>query len=647
MVRMTMWTTWARSTWGWVALVMMITVTAGCLPRTSEEEELDPDGDGVDRFADCDSTDPDITFFALWRDQDADGWGDEADYYEGCERLEGYVEEPGDCDDLDPLNFPTNPEDCDGLDNDCDDAVDEGVPASTPWYADADGDGFGDPDDSLINCFAPEGYIAQALDCDDGDVDVNPDAAPVCGDAIDNDCDGLGDCESFGLHDEREHDANNPYAGVSSFVSDYAFTELRLGDVTGDGVAEVIAGDRFAEGTDGVVVVWQDQRAHKKSAGAAYATLTILGSNAAMGASLSLGDLDGDAVVDLIVGAQDASSSEGAVYIGFGPLASGSIDPSTSRDFAIVYGDNAGEELGAEVAVMDWNRDGKLDLLMGAPGVKTKGSSGANLSDSGAVYVLPGPIVTSINVSEAAASLIWSGQEDARLGERIAPIGDLDGDGDDEVALAMPELVNSGRSSGRVVIVELDGHQDLASPDLEVTVLTGGTPSSRLGDSLCGGQDFTGDGLHDLILGDSTYSSDKGIVWLLDGAEIAADVAAKDGASAKIDDAAYAKITGTGTIELGADVACLGDADDDGRPEIAVSASSDGVGAVYVFTGQLSAGSHLLTDADGRFSSPSSSLAPLGETLGVGGDVNGYGRDDLAISADNGSTVLIWPADAL
>jgi hypothetical protein len=267
--------------------------------------------------------------------------------------------------------------------------------------------------------------------------------------------------------------------------------------------------------------------------------------------------------------------------------------------------------------------------------------------NSGAVYLLPGPIVTSINVSAATASLIWTGEEGARLGEHIAPIGDLDGDGDDEVALAMPEYENSGRSSGRVVIVELDGHQDLADPLLDVTILTGGTPTSRLGDSLCGAQDFTGDGLADLVLGDSTYSSNKGIVWLLDGAEIAADIAAEDSEALKIDAAAFGSITGTGAIELGADVACMGDADDDGRPELAVSASSDGVGAVYVFTGQLRAGAHVITDADGRFTSPSSSLAPLGETLGFGGDVNGLGRDDLATTADNGRTILIWPADSL
>lgn len=639
-------TAWTRSAWGFAALLGLLMV-AGCLPRTSEEEELDPDNDGVDRFADCDSTNRDVTFFALWRDQDADGWGDEADYYEGCERPDGYVEESGDCDDLDPLNFPTNPEDCDGLDNDCDDAVDEGVPASTPWYADADGDGFGDEGDVLINCFAPEGYIERAQDCDDDDDAVNPDAAPVCGDAIDNDCDGLGDCEAFGLHEKREHDANTPYAGVSSFESDYSFTSLILGDLTGDGVAEVIAGDPTENLADGVVVVWQDQRAHKKSVDAAYARLTILGASDALGAALVMGDLDDDLVADLIIGAPNTEGAKGAVYVGFGPLAAGDIDPTSSRDFAIVYGDNAGEELGDAVAVMDWNHDEYLDLLLGAPGVETKGSSGAKLADSGAVFVLPGPIVTSINVSEAAASLVWTGQEGARLGERVAPIGDLDGDGDDEVALAMPAFENSGRSSGRVVIVELDGHQDLNDPELEVTILTGGTPSSRLGDSLCGAQDLTGDGLADLVLGDSTYSSNKGIVWLLDGAEIAADIAAADGASLKIDAAAFGSITGTGTLELGADVACVGDADDDGRPELAVSASADGVGAVYVFSGQLRSGAHLLTDADGRFTATPSSLAPLGEPLGVGGDVNGYGRDDLAVSADNGSTILIWPADAL
>ena len=71
-----------------------------------------------------------------------------------------------DCDDADPAVFPGNPEICDGIDNDCDPATDEGV--------DADGDG-------VTTC---------AGDCDDGNALAFPGNAEVC-DGFDNDCDGL------------------------------------------------------------------------------------------------------------------------------------------------------------------------------------------------------------------------------------------------------------------------------------------------------------------------------------------------------------------------------------------------------------------------------------------------------------------------
>ncbi|WP_158502071.1 MopE-related protein [Vitiosangium sp. GDMCC 1.1324] len=76
---------------------------------------------------------------------------------------------------------------CDGLDNDCNGQVDEGLPTQT-WYRDADGDGYGNPSDPRQNCRQPAGYVANALDCNDGNAAIRPGAVEVC-DLVDNDCD--------------------------------------------------------------------------------------------------------------------------------------------------------------------------------------------------------------------------------------------------------------------------------------------------------------------------------------------------------------------------------------------------------------------------------------------------------------------------
>jgi Trypsin/Putative metal-binding motif len=56
------------------------------------------------------------------------------------------------------------------------------------FYADADGDGFGDPATGIPACNAPEGYVDNGDDCDDTDIDVSPNATEVPGDGVDNDC---------------------------------------------------------------------------------------------------------------------------------------------------------------------------------------------------------------------------------------------------------------------------------------------------------------------------------------------------------------------------------------------------------------------------------------------------------------------------
>ena len=131
---------------------------AGVNPGQSE------DCDGVDN--DCDGEiDEDVTS-TYYADTDGDGFGDDGITTDACEGSDGWVAVSGDCDDSDPFVYPGAEEICDGIDNDCNDTIDDGLESST-WYADSDGDGFGNPDESLDACEQPDGYTENSDDCDD------------------------------------------------------------------------------------------------------------------------------------------------------------------------------------------------------------------------------------------------------------------------------------------------------------------------------------------------------------------------------------------------------------------------------------------------------------------------------------------------
>ncbi|MDP6361545.1 MAG: putative metal-binding motif-containing protein, partial [Planctomycetota bacterium] len=101
----------------------------------------------------------------------------------------GYAAGNDDCDDSDATVSPEAPEVCDGLDNDCDGTADgESAEGVLSFYADGDGDGYGDAASTTEACSVPSGYSADATDCDDSDGAVSPGADETC-DGIDNDCD--------------------------------------------------------------------------------------------------------------------------------------------------------------------------------------------------------------------------------------------------------------------------------------------------------------------------------------------------------------------------------------------------------------------------------------------------------------------------
>ncbi len=151
--------------------------------------------DDCDGDVDADDLGVDPAEAVWYRDRDGDGYGDESATITTCTSSGGYVHGAGDCDDYVYTVNPGAPEICDHEDNDCDGDIDDAdvdVTDMVTWYADDDGDGFGDAAWAQIACFEPADYVGDDTDCDDTEGGVNPDAQEVC-DLIDNDCDALVD----------------------------------------------------------------------------------------------------------------------------------------------------------------------------------------------------------------------------------------------------------------------------------------------------------------------------------------------------------------------------------------------------------------------------------------------------------------------
>ena len=192
---------------------------AGINPSAIEVcDDVDNDCEGTIDEGASDAT-------AWFADADQDSYGDVENYVTACDQPDGYIGDWSDCDDANPAVNPGESEVCDEIDQNCNGEVDEGVQST--YFADVDGDSFGDAESSADACLAPSGYVEDATDCNDGEASVNPSATEVCN-GIDDDCEGT--------IDEGASDASTWYS-----------------DVDGDGFGDVNVSEISCEASSGFV----------------------------------------------------------------------------------------------------------------------------------------------------------------------------------------------------------------------------------------------------------------------------------------------------------------------------------------------------------------------------------------------------------
>jgi hypothetical protein len=218
-------------------------------------------------------------------------------------------------------------------------------------------------------------------------------------------------------------------------------------DVNGDGVHDLVVGGWGIDGDaaiSGGVAVFLGPLSGSVEVAAADAVYRGEGANDDAGVAIDVRDADGDGALDLLVGApgnDDAGANAGAAYLVLGPL---TASASLSSAPLVVRGAATGDEFGSAVALVDLLDSGLAAAIVGAPG------SSLGALESGAVYRFNNVPTGVLGAADADAG--YPGEAaDARLGERIVNVGDVDGDGRDDAGVSATGFVNdAGETTGAV-----------------------------------------------------------------------------------------------------------------------------------------------------------------------------------------------------
>lgn len=511
--------------------------------------------------------------------------------------------------------------------DDTDDPEDSGDTGETGTTepVDADGDGF----------TADE-------DCDDTDELVFPGAEEVCGDGIDNNCDArtdeacpiaLADADAV-LLGERSND----YAG-------YAVSTV--GDVNGDGFDDLVVG-AYRHNASGAqegaaYVVFGPVPSEVRVLGD-LPGVKLSGVTAREGAGKmvrGIGDIDGDGLEDILVGANEADSDRfdsvgwAALFTG-AQLSEASGELSLEDAQVIVEGPTAYSWLsGAITPAGDVDLDGVPDVWISATGARAGAHAG------GEVYLFTGAQLAAsvgsgrLSVADATTTLRGT-EEGAYFGAKVLSPGDLDGDGIDDVVVGVPLSSRSQASAGRIYVFSGASRGVVEDVDADA-ILNAASGGDALGASLAAAGDMTGDGIADLWVGanrvDTAYA-DAGAAYLVPGGS------ALFGAPQSIDDVWQVRLLGAAAGDgLGASLAGGVDLDGDGIHDLVAGMPNRGTsreGAVAVVSGAVNSTVDVLDAAIAVYVGESSDDR-AGFEVALGEDLLGAGGPTLVVSS--------WEAD--
>ena len=366
------------------------------------------------------------------------------------------------------------------------------------------------------------------------------------------------------------------------------------------------------------------------------------------------GDVNGDGLADVIIGAPGAGAGglagAGAVYVLFGAASfPAQIDLDTLDGGDGFRLDGAAEEEGAGAAVAhagDVNGDGYDDLLVGAPN-----AAAGNNAAAGRAYLVFGrpafaPQLSLAGLAAGDGLTIAGIAAESYAGHAVSTAGDVNGDGYDDITIAAPGASRAGAAEAGAVYV-LFGKPNLPA-QLDLSDLSGATgmriegaaAGDHAGQGVAGG-DVNGDGRGDLIIGAPDAANHTGRAYVVFGNTALPGVIALGALNGSNGfSLSGGEANGTAGAAVGA-----ADLNGDGRADVLVGAPVAGTGSdrfagrVYAIFGRPTFGATVnlgtLAAADGLAFDGAAAGDQAGQTIAAAGDRDGDGFDELLIGAPN------------
>lgn len=369
------------------------------------------------------------------------------------------------------------------------------------------------------------------------------------------------------------------YLGSSAGLSTTAFyTDTGLGgenlgwsvggggDVSGDSVDDFVVGAYISN--TGAAYVY-----HGSGIGLPTKAATLTGEtvNSHFGWSVAIvGDVNGDGIDDIAIGAPQYGANQGRVYIYYGPVVGSGVVPDVMLD-----GENALDGFGSSVAgAGDVNGDGFDDLVIGA----WKNADGG--LEAGKAYLFYG---SSTGIDSSNFTAVTGNNANDKFGTSVAGAGDVNGDGYADIIIGA-DANDPGDPSPGYFSIYPGGPSGLIPTPLFTQF--GESDNDRFGFAVAGGGDLDGDGFSDFAAGAYEFDTDTP---LQDAGKAYGYVACTDGAIAP---SQIFSDTGRAEFEYyGRSLSIVRDLNGDGLDDLVVGAYAANndmpmpVGAIYAYYG--------------------------------------------------------------